>query len=145
MFDLSFDEWYLVISVAVLFGTAWHVYDVRRRELKQHRERCEREHVHTKKRVAKIAELTTEVLRTRYMVDAWLLRNPTLSLCHPDAKGVMAQHLTALRAFHEFAGRKHSRDWDPSVTQYDDPYWRAIWHIALANRHVRDLPPLPFE
>lgn len=145
MFDLTFDEWYGLISSAVLFGTVWHIYDVQKREMKQQQERYERECMRTKRREAKIKDLTTEVLRSRYVVDAWLLRNPTLSLCHPDAKVVMADHLKALQSFHEFAGRKHSHTWDTSVTQYDDPYWRAIWHIVLANRHIRDLPPLPFE
>jgi len=145
MFDLTFDEWYVIASIALLFGTIWHVYDVRRREMNRQKERHERERIRTKKREAKIKDLTTEVLRTRYVVDVWLLRNPTLSLCHKSAREVLGQHLTALRQFHEFAGRKHYREWDKGVTQHDDPYWRAIWHIALANRHVRELPPLPFE
>ena len=145
MFDLSFDEGYWVVSCALLFGTVWHVCDRYRREVRKFAERHERERVRAKKREVKIGELTTEVVRTRYVLDAWLLRNPTVSLCHGSAREVLSQHLAALRAFHEFVGRKQHREWDTSVTQHDDPYWRAIWHIALANRHVPELPPLPFE
>lgn len=144
MTKFNFDEWYVIVSIALFAGTVWHVREKRMREIlwqkRRHDERIARE----KERLAKLALLSTEVVRTRLIVDAWLLRHPNASLRHPGAKVVLITHMNALREYHEMEGCKHYLYPSETVRQYDNAYWRAVWHV-YGHGNTRTLPKCPLE
>ena len=148
MFDLSFWDWYWIIGTALVIGTAHYliVANIERERIRRAQVAHEEQSLKLclKQQKAKLYALRTEVVRTRYMVDAWLSRNPRATLRHPGAKIVLHDHMNALRAFFDHEGCVQYASPDETAKQYDNPYWRAVWHI-YHHGNVRALPPCPLE
>lgn len=148
MFEFTFEEWYWLVAIAILFGTIHHRFIVAR-ELRRRRaaEAVKREKaavLRVKKQRTTQYALRTEVVRTRYMVDAWLVRHPNATLRHPGAKVVLHWHISALRTFFEHEGCREDVCMVSTLKQYDDEYWRAVWRV-YHHGNVRQLPPCPLE
>lgn len=148
MFDLTYDEWYLLVAFAIVAGSIQYQIEAfkekRRLRIKKNALTEELGRLRAKQRLSKQYALRTEVVRTRYMVDAWLLRHPNATLRHPRAKIVLRDHMNALKAFLEHEGCVQYTYPDETAKQYDNPYWRAVWHI-YHHGNVRALPPCPLE
>lgn len=148
MFDFTFEEWYWLCSVALIMGTIWHLYDLRLKQAKKVITHHEAKLAAAKKcaatKKAKLSHLQTEAVRTRLMLDAWLLRNPRATLSHPGAKVVLIHHMNALHAYHEAEGTFTYAYPGETIRHYDSPYWRAVWHVYHHGR-VRSLPSCPLE
>lgn len=148
MFNLTYDEWYWLIAFAVVAGSIQYQVGVFK---EQRRLRIEKSALtetlrllREKKKEATRYALRTEVVRTRYMVDAWLLRHPHATLRHPGAKIVLHDHLNALKEFFEHEECFQYTYPDGTAKQYDNPYWRAVWHI-YHHGNARALPSCPFD
>jgi|GEM_PF-5377659 len=143
---LTPSEWYWAISFAVVMGTAHHSL------VRLSVERCMRhaayvKHENLKKKRGKehslaLANLSTEVVRSRLMVDAWILRNPRAGT--RGGKYVLYAHLKALRAYHRQKGTLRYFYPESVEEQYDDPYWRAVWHVTHSGCK-QTIPPCPLE
>ena len=148
MLDLTYSEWYLLIAFAIVAGSIqYHIgalKEQRRLRIEKNALTEEFDRLRAKQKLAKQYALRTEVVRTRYMVDAWLLRHPSATLRHPGAKIVLNDHLNALRAFFDHEGCVQYTYPDTVAKQYDNAYWRALWHV-YHHGNVRNLPPCPLE
>ncbi len=146
MFNFTPEEWYWLCGVAVIVATAHHQFsryvECVRKERAIRRAEMELNTLRAKKSTIEKRRLATEVVRTRLMVDAWLLRNPHADL--RGGKGVLAEHVNALRAYHKHMGTFSYKYPGETTLHYDSPYWRAIWHVYHHGR-VRCLPPCPLE
>ncbi len=144
MFDFTFEEWYWLCSVALIMGTIWHLRSLQLQKAQKVIAERKAHLARTKEKEANLARLRNEVVRTRYMLDAWLIRHGEATLRHPGAKVHLIIHMNALRAYHEADGGATYSNPGETVRQYDNPYWRAVWHI-YHHGNVRCLPPCPFE
>ena len=133
MYDSSY---YLTAVIAlyvfILFVVkelSWRA-SLREKNARKHRD------ARDKQKQAQLAHLGSEVVRTRLMVDAWLSRFPNATLRHPGAKIVLIAHMDALRAYHELAGSVQYVYPRETVKQYDNAYWRAVWHVLRCSGTV---------
>ena len=144
MMDFSFDEWFVIVSIALFAGTVWHVRAKRTREIARQKRKYDDRILREKRHALQMAHLRTEVLRTRLIVDAWLLRHPEATTRHPGAKIVLVAHMDALRAYYVAEGCIESLGPTETVKHYNNVYWRAVWQ-AYSLGNVRILPPCPYE
>lgn len=151
MLGLSFEEWYWLVSVALIMGTIHHLLATAQENKKAHIAKAHRhaefERYRKVRHTAKVSQLTSEVPRTRLMLESWILRHPHASLRHPGAKIALWEHVVALRAIHETLGTPSYRYPEDTagawMIQFDDPYWRAIWHLYTSGGPFRKLPSIP--